>query len=99
MALSSTDKDDKDEFIKHHVFLALSDISGIEIREIIKAQEDGNDQDLKFDLGLSIYHKKSLKTYFDNILSELESQKTVSIRECQELEKVSDCMQLINSKL
>lgn len=79
--------------IKHKAYAALSDISGYDIATI------NDEQDLTADLGLSSYHKKALKNYFNRILEELGSQNTVTIGECQALKKVKDCTKLIKSKL
>lgn len=87
------DKDDKHEYIRHKVYLALSDISGFEV-------DDFNDNsDLKLDLGLSLYHKRALKNYFQKIVTDLNSIKTISVKECESLKKVNDCLKLINSKV
>jgi len=87
------DKEDKDEYIKHNVYLALSDISGFET-------DDFNDNsDLKLDLGLSLYHKRALKNYFQKIVTDLNSVKTITVKECEDLKKVSDCLKLVKSKV
>lgn len=86
-------KDDKDEYIKNKVFWALSDLGGFDIRTITE------EQDLGIDLGLDVLQKRSLKSYFQNILSDLKSSKIISVTECENLEKVSDCLKLIKSKL
>lgn len=87
------DKEDKDEYIKHNVYLSLSDISGFEI-------DDFNDNsDLKLDLGLSLYHKRALKNYFQKIVTDLSSVRTISVKECEDLKKVSDCLKLVKSKV
>lgn len=93
------DKEDSDEFIKQRVFLALSDLSGLDIQTIEQGQQNGNDADLKLDLGLSLHHKKSLKSYFDSILADLKSTKIVTVKECESLAKVSECLKLVKSKL
>lgn len=87
------DKEDKDEYIKHNVYLALSDISGF-------SPDDFNDNsDLKLDLGLSLYHKRALKNYFQKIVYDLGSQKMISVKECEDLKKVNDCLKLVKSKI
>lgn len=87
------DKEDKDGYIKHNVYLSLSDISGFKI-------DDFNDySDLKFDLGLSLYHKRALKNSFQKIVTDLNSVKTISVKECEDLKKVSDCLKLVKSKV
>lgn len=87
------DKEDKDKYIKHNVYLALSDISGFET-------DDFNDNsDLKLDLGLSLYHKRALKNYFQKIARDLNSVKIITVKECEDLKKVSDCLKLVKSKV
>ncbi|CAM1353527.1 MULTISPECIES: hypothetical protein [Tenacibaculum] len=88
-----TERQDTDEFIKRKVFEALSDLSNCDIDEIKV------DQNLKNHLGLTIYHKKSLKTYFQRIINELNANAIISVRECEILTNVSTCIQLIKSKL
>jgi hypothetical protein len=86
-------KDDKDEYIKHNVYLSLSDISGFD-------PDDFNDKsDLKLDLGLSLYHKRALKNYFQKIVTDLGSTKLITVKECEELKKVNDCTKLVKSKI
>lgn len=87
------DKEDKDEYIKHNVYLALSDISGFGTDDFI------DDSDLKLDLGLSLYHKRALKNYFQKIVAELSSLKIITVKECEDLKKVSDCLKLVKSKI
>jgi hypothetical protein len=87
------EKEDKDKYIRHHVYLALSDISGFEPEKI------KDDSDLKFDLGLGLYHKRALKSYFQNIVSALHSEKIITVAECENLKKVKDCLKLVNSKI
>uniref|UniRef100_UPI00404A0F3F hypothetical protein n=1 Tax=Flavobacterium sp. TaxID=239 RepID=UPI00404A0F3F len=87
------EKKDKDEYIKHNVYLSLSDISGFEI-------DDFNDNsDLELDLGLRLYHKRALKNYFQKIVTDLNFVKTISVKECEDLKKVSDCLKLVKSKV
>lgn len=86
-------KNDPDSYIKRKVYEALSDLSGFEI-DFIK-----DSHKLKGDLGLTNYHKKSLKTYFQRIVKELGSSKIVTVTECEKLEKVTECLKLIKSKI
>jgi hypothetical protein len=86
-------KDDPDSFIKRKVYEALSDLSGFGIDFIKESHK------LKSDLGLTNYHKKSLKTYFQRIVKELDSDKIVSVTECEKLEKVTECLELVKSKI
>ncbi|NAS12285.1 hypothetical protein [Poritiphilus flavus] len=86
-------KDDPDTFIKRKVYEALSDLSGFDIDDI------NDDQELKSDLGLTNYHKKSLKRYFQRIVNDLDSDKIITVAECEKLDKVSDCIKLVKSKL
>lgn len=87
------DKEDKDEYIKHNVYLALSDLSGFE-------PDDFNENsDLKLDLGLSNYHKRALKNYFQKILTNLNSSKIITLKECEDLKTVNDCLKLLKSKI
>lgn len=87
------DKKDKDKYIKHHVYLALSDISGLD-------PDDFSDMsDLKLNLGLSLYHKRALKNYFQRIVKNLNSVKLITVKECEDLKKVSDCLKLVKSKI
>ena len=87
------DRENSDEYIKRKVYEALSDLSGFDIDYI----EDNHQ--LKTDLYLNNYHKKALKGYFLRILSDLGSDRIVTVRECEKLEKVSDCVELLKSKL
>ncbi len=87
------DKEDQGAFIKRRVFEALSDLSGVDIAKIKVSDR------LKNDLGLTFYHKKALKTYFQNILKELGLDRTITISECENLIKVEDCITLVTSKL
>lgn len=86
------EKEDEDEYIRYNVYLALSDISGYSIDDF----ED--DTNLKSGLGLSLYHKKALKNYFQSIADDLGFSKVITVRECEELKKVSDCLTLVKSK-
>jgi len=88
-----TDKEDKNKYIAHQVYLALSDISGFE------PEKFNDDSDLKYDLGLSLYHKRALKNYFQNIATALDSDKTITVSECEKLIKVKDCLNLVKSKV
>jgi hypothetical protein len=86
-------KDNKDKYIKHNVYLSLSDISGVDT-------DDFNDNsDLKIDLGLSLYHKRALKNYFQKIVTDLDSTNLITVLECEELKKVSDCTELVKKKV
>ena len=85
--------DDQDAFIQQKVFASLADLSGFPIDSI------QNDQNLKFDLGLTNYHKKSLKTYFQRIVIDMSSDKKVTVSECTNCHIVSDCIDLVNSKV
>ncbi|AEE48797.1 hypothetical protein [Haliscomenobacter hydrossis] len=87
------DKEDKDEYIRHKVYLSLSDLSGFE-------PDDFNDNsDLNLDLGLKQYHKKSLKNYFQRIVKDLKSVKIITVKECEALNDVNDCLKLVKSKI
>ena len=90
--LTEAGKENKDEFIKYQVKYALSDLSGVPIKSI---QDTDN---LRYDLGLAAYHKRSLQAYFTDILIDLGSSKGVSVRECEACEKVSDCVKLLKEK-
>lgn len=87
------EKDDTDKYIRHHVYLALSDISGFE------PEKFNDDSDLKLDLGLGIYHKRALKSYFQHIVLDLGSTKPITVAECERLKTVQDCLKLVKSKL
>ena len=87
------EKEDVDEYIRHYTYLALSDMSGFEPNDF----EDNSD--LKFDLGLSLYQKRALKNYFQKVTNDLGSQKNITVKECEDLKKVIDCLKLIKSKL
>jgi len=84
---------DQDAYVKHHVYLSLSDISGFNIDDF------DNNSDLKIDLGLSMYHKKALKNYFQKIVKELNSINIITVKECEGLIKVNDCLKLVKSKI
>ncbi len=88
-----TDKEDKAKYIEHHVYLALSDISGFE------PDKFNDESDLKYDLGLSLYHKRALKNYFQHIVTELDSDKSITVSECEKLKNVKDCINLVKSKI
>ena len=87
------DKQDKDEYIKHNVYLSLSDISGF------GTDAFNDNSDLKLDLGLSLYHKRALKNYFKKIVNDLGSLEIITVKECEDLKKVEDCINLIKSKI
>lgn len=82
-----------DEYIKHHVYLALADISGKDYSFI------SDEKSLKTDLGLSLYHKRSLKNYFQKIVSDLNSNKIITVKECEDLIAVKNCLTLVKSKV
>ena len=86
-------KDHPKEYIERKVLEALSDLSGFEIDKIKPSQ------DLRFDLGLTLYHKKSLKTYFQRVLKDLGSNGSIMVSECEKLKQVKDCITLVNSKI
>ncbi|TSE04005.1 hypothetical protein [Aquimarina algiphila] len=86
-------KDNPEKYITRKVKEALSDLSGFEIEFITLSHN------LKTDLGLTNYHKKSLKFYFQRIVKDLDSKKAVTVQECEKLTKVSDCIKLIKSKI
>ncbi len=87
------DQNDHVELVRIRVYEALSDLSGFEPDEI----QDSDS--LKTDLGFNNYLKKSLKVYFNGILLELGSDQSIFVHECEELLKVSDCINLVISKL
>jgi len=83
----------KEQYIKHQVFIILSTIGSKKYEEL------NEDQNLKYDLHLTIYHKRALKGSFEDILKEMGSSKTISYVDCEKLEKVSDCIALLRGKL
>jgi len=86
-------KENSEDYIRYHVYLALSDISGFDTDAF-------NDKsDLKFDLGLGLYHKRALKNYFQKIVDDLKPGKAVLVSECEALKKVGDCLTLVKSKV
>lgn len=85
--LSSTEK------VKERVFEILASLSGVSQTEIKESQ------DLYRDLGLSTYHKKSLKRPFQKIVEDFGSNKNILVKECAALKKVKDCLDLVTSKL
>lgn len=87
------DKENPDDYIKRKVFEALSDLSGFDIEDI------NENQKLKTDLGLSLYHKRSLKSYFQKIVKDLKSDKIIKVKECENLRTVKDCIVLVKSKV
>ncbi|WP_025142842.1 hypothetical protein [Pedobacter jeongneungensis] len=87
------EKENVDEYIRHYTYLALSDMSGFEPNDF------KDNSDLKFDLGLSLYQKRALKNYFQKVTNDLGSQKNITVKECEDLKKVIDCLKLIKSKL
>lgn len=86
-------KVNKEEYIRYYVYKSLSDLSGYKTSQI----KDENN--LKADLGLSLYHKRALKSYFQKILSDLDSPQIILVKECENLAKVKDCINLVKSKL
>lgn len=88
-----TTKTDKDNYIKHRVFVTLSEISGISYDRIQESH------DLKQDLGLTKYHKRALKKPFQKIVNDLGSQKRINVSECEKLKKVAECIALVKSKV
>lgn len=83
----------KNQYVRHHVYLALADLSGYDYSHIKDTQT------LKADLGLGLYHKRALKNYFQKIITDLNSNNIITVKECEDLAKVSDCMTLVTSKL
>lgn len=81
------------EKVKDRVFKALAEVSGKDQNEIRESQ------DLYRDLGLSIYHKKSLSRPFQKIVEDFGSDKKVLVKECGALIKVKDCLDLVSSKI
>lgn len=88
----STDRNDEDNYIRYHTFLALSYMSGYNVNDF-----DEN-SDLKFDLGLTIYQKRALTNAFQDIVKSLHYSNNIIPSECEKLKKVSDCITLIKSK-
>lgn len=89
---TGTDPSPKEK-IKARVFNTLSELSGKDQSEI---QEP---QDLYRDLGLSEYHKKSLKRPFQKIIEDFGSSKNILVKECMALITVNDSLELVTSKL
>ena len=87
------DRKDSDQYIRHYVYLSLSDISGF------SPDLFNDNSDLRFDLGLGLYHKRALKNYFQKIVSDLNSTRIITVKECEDLKKVRDCLKLIKSKI
>ncbi|WP_407498453.1 MULTISPECIES: hypothetical protein [Elizabethkingia] len=87
------EKEDQDSYIRHNAYLALSDMSGF------KTEDFNDNSHLTYDLGLRLYHKRALKNYFQKIVNDLKSAKLITVKECENLEKVKDCLELIKSKL
>jgi enoyl-[acyl-carrier-protein] reductase (NADH) len=83
----------QEQYIKHHVFIVLSTMGSKRYEEL------NEDQNLKYDLHLTIYHKRALKSSFENILKEFGSSKTITYDDCEKFEKVSDCIALLRGKL
>ena len=81
------------EKIKARVFNTLSELSEKDQTEIEEQQ------DLYRDLGLSDYHKKSLKRPFQKIARDFGSSKNIMVKECMALVTVKDSLELVVSKL
>ena len=86
-------KENQDEYIHFYVYKSLADISGF------KPSDFNDNSDLKSELGLSLYHKRALKNYFQKIIEDLGSSKIILVKECENLAKVSDCIKLVKSKI
>ena len=86
-------KENQEEYIHFYVYKSLSDISGF------KTSDFNDNSDLKSDLGLSLYHKRALKNYFQKIVEDLDSSKIILVKECENLVKVSDCIKLVKSRI
>jgi hypothetical protein len=86
-------QEDRDVYVRDHVYCSLSNSSGYDPSTF-------NDlSDLKEDLGLAIYHKQALKNSFQNILQRFRPDGYITVKECEGLVKVGDCIKLIKSKL
>jgi len=81
-----------EKYIKHHVFLILANSGSKKYDEI--SEKD----DLRLNLNLAVYRQRSLRSPFQKILEELNSQNKISVKECDNLVTVSDCISLIRSK-
>jgi hypothetical protein len=91
--LEKTKKTIKNEkYIKHHVFLTLANFGSKKYNEISETD------DLRLNLNLTMYSQRALRTPFQKILEELNSQNRISVKECDDLTTVADCVSLIRSK-
>ena len=86
-------KENQEEYIRFYVYKSLADLSGF------KTTDFNDKSDLKSDLGLSLYHKRALKNYFQKIVTDLGSSKIILVKECENLVKVNDCIKLLKSKI
>lgn len=87
------EKDDPKKYVQRKVFEAVSDLSGYDLEKIKESQN------LRDDLRFTLYLKRALNPYFLRILRDLGSAKNVTVKECENLKKVSDGISLLNSKL
>jgi hypothetical protein len=86
-------KENKDDYIKLQVYSVLSDFSRCDPNKF------NDSSDLKQDLGLALYHKQALKNSFQNIIQHFRLDGYLTVKECEGLVKVGDCIKLIKSKL
>ena len=89
--------EDLNKWVMSQVIEALSDLSGIDANKITNDQRK-RDQDLELDLGLNRFYKRSLKGYFDNILEEMGSSEVIQASQCETLETINDCTNLLMAK-
>jgi hypothetical protein len=82
-----------DEFIRSQVIAALAHMSG-KMASSIK-----DTHDLTIELGLTMYHKRALKLPFQRILANLNGTAVITLKECEKLKKVSDCIKLVKGKI
>jgi hypothetical protein len=82
-----------EKYIKHHVYIALSSMGSKKYNEL------KDNMSLRFDLNFTIYQLRALKKSFENILKDVGSPGTILISECEQLDRVFDCISLLKGKL
>lgn len=87
------DPNNPDPYIREKVYFALSDMSGLPTERI------KDSDNLERNLGLSRYQIRALRDNFQQIVKDLGSDATIYIYECDALKRVTDCLEIIKSKL
>jgi hypothetical protein len=76
----------------------LAYVSGKSPAAIEAMAQTTDRQDLRYDVGLTTYHKQALKAPFNDIIKKLKYTGHITVEECDALVTIKDCVQLITIK-